>query len=88
MLANVFPVNHSKVGDVAQLGERGVRNAEARGSIPLISTRNQSKKIQRSAKPVRNSGFFVVFIPKTCYKVHYNSAYLGADSIVKSPQKK
>ena len=25
-------------GDVAQLGERGVRNAEARGSIPLIST--------------------------------------------------
>ena len=27
-------------GDVAQLGERRVRNAEARGSIPLISTRN------------------------------------------------
>ena len=26
-------------GDVAQLGERGVRNAEARGSIPLISTK-------------------------------------------------
>ena len=25
-------------GDVAQLGERGVRNAEVRGSIPLIST--------------------------------------------------
>ena len=25
-------------GDVAQLGERRVRNAEARGSIPLIST--------------------------------------------------
>ncbi len=24
-------------GDVAQMGERGVRNAEARGSIPLIS---------------------------------------------------
>jgi hypothetical protein len=28
-----------KDGDVAQLGERGVRNAEARGSIPLISTK-------------------------------------------------
>jgi hypothetical protein len=28
-----------KNGDVAQLGERGVRNAEARGSIPLISTK-------------------------------------------------
>ncbi len=27
------------LGDVAQLGERRVRNAEARGSIPLISTR-------------------------------------------------
>ena len=25
-------------GDVAQLGERGVRNAEAVGSIPIIST--------------------------------------------------
>ena len=25
-------------GDVAQMGERSVRNAEARGSIPLIST--------------------------------------------------
>ena len=30
-----------KSGDVAQLGERGVRNAEVRGSIPLISTRIQ-----------------------------------------------
>ena len=28
----------SRYGDVAQLGERGVRNAEVRGSIPLIST--------------------------------------------------
>ena len=26
------------IGDVAQLGERGVRNAEVRGSSPLIST--------------------------------------------------
>ena len=26
-------------GDVAQMGERGVRNAEVRGSIPLISTK-------------------------------------------------
>ncbi len=34
MLAQVFQT----LGDVAQLGERGVRNAEARGSIPLIST--------------------------------------------------
>ena len=35
MLAHVFQM----FGDVAQLGERGVRNAEARGSIPLISTK-------------------------------------------------
>jgi hypothetical protein len=28
-----------RFGDVAQLGERGVRNAEARSSILLISTK-------------------------------------------------
>ena len=33
-----FSVVCCQIGDVAQLGERGVRNAEARGSIPLIST--------------------------------------------------
>src|SRR5438105_13309257 len=27
-------------GDVAQLGERGVRNAEVEGSIPFVSTTN------------------------------------------------
>ena len=32
-----FPIV-GKSGDVAQLGERRVRNAEVRGSIPLIST--------------------------------------------------
>ncbi len=32
-------------GDVAQLGERGVRNAEARGSIPLISTQKRYKMV-------------------------------------------
>ena len=26
-------------GDVAQMGERGVRNAEVAGSIPVISTK-------------------------------------------------
>jgi hypothetical protein len=30
----------SSAGAVAQLGERGVRNAEVRGSIPLRSTIN------------------------------------------------
>ena len=30
--------NKRNNGDVAQMGERGVRNAEVRGSIPLIST--------------------------------------------------
>ena len=50
MLSHVFPMVIGKVGDVAQLGERGVRNAEARGSIPLISTKRQSDKIQRSIK--------------------------------------
>ena len=39
MLSHVFHMVIGKVGDVAQLGERGVRDAEARGSIPLISTK-------------------------------------------------
>jgi hypothetical protein len=36
---DAFTVRCDYTGDVAQLGERGVRNAEARGSIPLISTK-------------------------------------------------
>ena len=58
MLAHVFQI----FGDVAQLGERGVRNAEARGSIPLISTKSQSDIIQRSTKLVRNNGFLLTLI--------------------------
>ena len=34
-------------GDVAQMGERGVRNAEVRGSIPLISTYPTTRKDRR-----------------------------------------
>ena len=30
------------------------------GSIPAASTKTESNKVQRSAKPVRNSGFFAV----------------------------
>ena len=33
-----FDMKPDICGDVAQMGERGVRNAEVRGSIPLIST--------------------------------------------------
>ena len=40
------PEGHTKTGDVAQLGERGVRNAEVRGSIPLISTKTSSKEVR------------------------------------------
>ena len=39
-LPQLFDIN----GDVAQLGERRVRNAEARGSIPLISTKKNPEK--------------------------------------------
>lgn len=35
----------SMCGDVAQMGERYVRNVQARGSIPLISTSNKSLKV-------------------------------------------
>ena len=34
-----FDMERHPRGDVAQTGERGVRNAEVRGSIPLISTK-------------------------------------------------
>ena len=34
-----FDMKTVSCGDVAQMGERGVRNAEVRGSIPLISTK-------------------------------------------------
>ena len=61
------------IGDVAQLGERGVRNAEARGSIPLISTKIQSNTTQRSPKPTKNSGFFVAIRPTTFYYVLQNT---------------
>ena len=37
-------------GDVAQLGERRVRNAKVEGSIPFVSTRNvESPSIWRRA---------------------------------------
>jgi hypothetical protein len=38
--------NFPSFGDVAQLGERGVRNAEVEGSIPFVST--------NPAKPAAN----------------------------------
>lgn|GEM_PF-3826772 len=31
------------IGDVAQMGERSVRNAEVEGSIPFISTKLETK---------------------------------------------
>ena len=79
MLSHVFPTVIGKVGDVAQLGERGVRNAEARGSIPLISTKRQSDKIQKSTKPVKNSGFFIDIQEHSFYIVFQEKQYLIKD---------
>ncbi len=45
-------------GAVAQLGERRVRNAKARGSIPLGSTNLSFKTFLRKFT-ARNGGFFV-----------------------------
>jgi hypothetical protein len=39
------PYHRHAFGDVAQLAERRVRNAEARGSTPLISTIYDTKKL-------------------------------------------
>ena len=50
---------------------------EARGSIPLSSTKSKSNTIQRSIKPIRNSGFFVAIRPTTCYYVLQNTPILG-----------
>ena len=36
-------------GDIAQLGERGVRNAEAEGSSPSISTKSPCSSEDRAA---------------------------------------
>jgi hypothetical protein len=38
LIISRYVVYKPRIGDVAQLGERSVRNAEVRGSIPLIST--------------------------------------------------
>ena len=50
MLPCNYPAGILKVGDVAQLGERDVRNVEARGSIPLISTRISFSSCHRLAE--------------------------------------
>jgi hypothetical protein len=39
MGGDTSPRNHDRMGGLAQLGERRVRNAEAEGSNPLPSTR-------------------------------------------------
>ena len=53
-----------KNGDVAQLGERGVRNAEARGSIPLIST-NTGKGGGRFVNKKGLSPFFMFIVVRS-----------------------
>ncbi len=37
-------LKYAAPGDVAQLGERGVRNAEVEGSIPFVSTKTSSEQ--------------------------------------------
>jgi hypothetical protein len=47
------------LGAVAQLGERRVRNAKVRGSIPLGSTNTPSTEVRESPKAGANTGFFI-----------------------------
>ena len=58
-----------KVGDVAQLGERDVRNVEARGSIPLISTKIILLK-WKHLDPTNNQSKHIAFIIK-CVSLDY-----------------
>ena len=44
-------------GDVAQLGERSVRNAEVVSSILIVSTKTQIKGVQRHTKNVAGRPF-------------------------------
>ncbi len=54
-LTGLGPVSRTApAGAVAQLGERGVRNAEVRGSIPLRSTTN----FQQLHEDPASGGFF------------------------------
>ena len=46
-------------GDVAQLGERRVRNAKVESSILFISTKHPSNPIQQSPQVSVNAGFLV-----------------------------
>ena len=56
-----FPLCYVRAhGDVAQLGERSVRNAEARGSIPLISTKKESAG--NACQALSADSFLVYFI--------------------------
>ena len=58
-----FDIKSASCGDVAQMGERGVRNAEVRGSIPLISTTflNHSSKLPQCDKYNRVSVAEIIF---------------------------
>jgi hypothetical protein len=54
--ARQFQAIVSRFGAVAQLGERSVRNAEVRGSIPLGST----------AKAINHRGLWLLFFVNFC----------------------
>ena len=52
-------------GVLAQLGERKVRNLEARGSIPLHSTKTKIDKCPPPLK-IKEVGIFQLEIPSLC----------------------
>ena len=62
---------------VAQSVERLAVNQHVRGSSPRWGARIQSGIVRASTKPTRNSGFFIVIYPITCYKVYQNPLVLG-----------
>ena len=56
--------NARRVGAVAQLGERLVRNEEVSGSIPLSSTKTPSNKFRSSLRVSVNVDFIDAYRPR------------------------
>ena len=58
----------------------GLENRCPKGSrvrILLPPPKHNSVRSEEMQKAVRNSGFFVVFSPKTCYKILQNTPIMG-----------
>ena len=74
-------------GDVAQLGERGVRNAEVEGSIPFVSTTPSGPPLPRRARCAQLGKLAPTPQPPTRWSERFRAAAMrAADFRVNSSQ--